>query len=59
MSLAAPWHGGGIFLDQGFNLCPLHWQADSLPLSHQESLVAYPKEDLFLMCLQVTWGQLI
>ena len=20
----------GIFLDQGLNLCPLHWQADSL-----------------------------
>ena len=27
----------GIFLDQGLNLCPLHWQADSLPLSHQGS----------------------
>ena len=25
----------GIFLDQGTNLCLLHWQADSLPLSHQ------------------------
>ena len=25
----------GIFLDQGSNLCLLHWQADSLPLSHQ------------------------
>ena len=25
----------GIFLDQGSNLCPLHWQADSLPLRHQ------------------------
>ena len=24
----------GIFLDQGLNPCPLHWQADSLPLSH-------------------------
>ena len=23
----------GIFLDQGWNLCPLHWQAESLPLS--------------------------
>lgn len=28
-----------IFLDQGLNLCLLHWQADSLPLSHQESLI--------------------
>ena len=26
-----------IFLDQGSNLCLLHWQADSLPLSHQGS----------------------
>ena len=25
----------GVFLDQGANLCLLHWQADSLPLSHQ------------------------
>ena len=31
----------GIFLTQGFNLhllCLLHWQADSLPLSHLEPL---------------------
>ena len=27
----------GIFLDQGSNLSLLHWQADSLPLSHQGS----------------------
>ena len=27
----------GIFLDQGSNLCPLHWQADSQPLNHQGS----------------------
>ena len=27
----------GIFLDQGSNPCLLRWQADSLPLSHQES----------------------
>ena len=25
----------GIFPTQGLNLCLLHWQADSLPLSHQ------------------------
>ena len=24
-----------VFLDQGSNLCLLHWQADSLPLNHQ------------------------
>ena len=27
----------GIFPDWGLNLFPLHWQADSLPLSHQGS----------------------
>ena len=27
----------GIFLIQGLNLCLLHWQADSLLLSHQGS----------------------
>ena len=27
----------GIFLDQGWNLCPLHWQADSQTLDNQES----------------------
>ena len=27
----------GIFPDQGWNPCPLHWQADSLPLSHHGS----------------------
>ena len=27
----------GIFLNQGSNPCPLHWQADSKPLDHQGS----------------------
>ena len=27
----------GIFLDQGLNLCSLHWQADSYPLYNQGS----------------------
>ena len=27
----------GIFLNQGLNLCPLFWQADSLPLDHRGS----------------------
>ena len=27
----------GIFLDQGSNPCPLHWQANSQPLCHQGS----------------------
>ena len=33
----------GIFLTQGSNPCLLHWQADSLPLSHQGS----PKDFLY------------
>ena len=31
----------GIFLTQGSNPCLLHWQEDSLPLSHLGSLTAY------------------
>ena len=27
----------GMFLDQGSNRCPLHWQVDSYPLHHQGS----------------------
>ena len=26
-----------IFLDQGSNLCPPHWQVESQPLDHQKS----------------------
>ena len=37
----------GIFPDQGWNPCLLHWQADSLPLSHQGS------PDVLLLCLSV------
>ena len=40
----------GIFLIQGLNLCLLNWQADSLPLSHLESLIiimtAFPGQPL-------------
>ena len=31
----------GILPDQGSNLCPLHWQADSQPLRHQGSPLEY------------------
>ena len=33
----------GIFPDQGSNLCPLHWQANSQPLGHKGS----PKRSIF------------
>ena len=36
----------GIFPDQGSNLCVLHWQADSLPWSHQGSPRVPTFEDL-------------
>ena len=37
---------GGIFLHQGSNSCPLHWQTASLPLSHQGSPALHIKERL-------------
>ena len=36
----------GIFLDQGSNPCPLNWQADSYPLSHQGSLTIHLLKNL-------------
>ena len=41
---------GGIFLDQELNPCPLLWEADSLPLSHQRS----PSINFFLNFLLIT-----
>ena len=38
MGLAAHHGARGVFLDQGSNPCPLHWQAASYPLCHQGSL---------------------
>ena len=35
----------GIFTTQGLNPQLLHWQADSLPLSHLESLSVYLKSE--------------
>ena len=44
----------GIFPDQGWNPCPLNWQADSQPLRHQGSpvLMIFNNPSLFL-----TFGQ--
>ena len=36
-----------IFLDRGLNLCLLHWQADSLPLSHQYFFYYYYLKNIF------------
>ena len=41
----------GIFLDQGLNLCPLHWQVDSQPLHLQgnptETYIYRKEHDFF------------
>ena len=37
----------GIVPDQGSNLCPLHWQADSQPLRHQGSPRVFLKNTFF------------
>ena len=42
----------GIFRDQGSNLCPLHGQVDSLPLSHQGRLMAFGPRQLLPWGLQ-------
>ena len=47
-----------IFLDQGMNLCLLHWQADSLPISHQESPPIRPSVAIVLYeSLCETWAR--
>ena len=40
----------GIFLDQGSNLCSLHWQVDSQPLDLQGSPVGVFKKN---NCIEV------
>ena len=42
----------GIFLTQGSYLCFLHWQVDSLPLSHQGS----PQLITYLSCILLSSG---
>ena len=49
----------GIFPDQGSNPCLLHWQADSLPLSHQGSPSSYPSESLPPSFLEMLRTQVI
>ena len=44
----------GIFPDQGSNPCPLHWQVDSLPLSHQGSPRGIDLNELFLLSCVVS-----
>ena len=41
----------GILPDQGSNLCPLHWQADSQPLRHQGSPLLQLLNDFLVLVL--------
>jgi hypothetical protein len=43
----------GVFQMQGLNLCLFHWQADSLPLSHQGSSLEENSVSIFL------WGMIV
>ena len=47
----------GIFLDHGWNLCPLHWQVDSYPLYHQGSPILWFFTNVggLLLLMRVTW----
>ena len=45
----------GIFPTQGSNLCLLHWQTGSLPLSHQGCVLRnYLQPNHFCLCLKLT-----
>ena len=45
----------GVFLDQGSNLCLLHWQIDSLPPSHQGRSLLRFYRITFYLSLSVFW----
>ena len=45
----------GIFLLQGSNPHPLHWQADSLPLSHREAHFAQDRWDRLWALKLIPW----
>ena len=45
----------GIFPDQGSNLCPLHWQANSQPLCHQGSPLYCVFYSLFFPLRSSVW----
>ena len=49
----------GIFPDQGLNPCLLHWQTDSLPLSHQGSPGRIFKRDSLTQLLQGLQGHTV
>ena len=46
----------GIFLDQGWNLCPLLWRVDSSPVNHQGSPLFVLKMRPIVLPLRVSNG---
>ena len=48
----------GVLLVQGPNLCLLHWQADSLPLSHQGNPEILPFKKCFALILSCRYNML-
>ena len=52
LSCSAAW---GIFLDQGLNLCPLHWQVDS----NHCTIGEVPQGVIFFWCPQRCFRQLV
>ena len=66
-SVVVPWlrcsSACGVFLDQGWNLCPLHWQADSHLLRHQGSPLNLKKKNvppsLLLLLLPTSLDQFV
>ena len=52
-----PFPSPGVFPTQGSNLCLLHWQADSLLLSHQGSLSLGMQIQLFFFSLHSPGGK--
>ena len=43
----------GISQARGSSLCLLHWQVDSLPLSHQGSLVNFSVRSFLIQCIEL------
>ena len=49
----------GIFLDQGLNLCPLHWQVDSYPLFHQGSPAVFLIFTFYMLNISIPMKSLV
>ena len=55
VGLAAPQHTGSQVLNQGSDLSPLHWKADSQLLNHQELVLKYFSTEKLQMFYELVW----